>query len=108
MKKLILLLAALHICTLAFTQEVGKKVYKQVNVNGELLYKLVKVYSITEYDSNGNKIHFKNSRDYENWCEYDSNGNKIHYKNNNSKEEWYEYTYWDNGKVKTKTEFSTF
>ena len=60
---------------------------KRVNVNGEMLYKWLEVTDIKEYDSNGNIIH---------------------YKDNNDIESWYEYTYWDSGKVKTETRYSTF
>ena len=150
MKKLLLLLAILHICTFTFAQTLVEKVYKQVNVNDEMLYKWLEVSFIkeydnngnmiylkdrdgyetwfeydnngnqihykhnsgyetwSEYDNNGNQIHYKSSDGYESWYEYDSNGNEIHYKSSTGNESWYEYTYWDNGKVKTKTEFSTF
>ena len=53
MKKLILLLVVLHICAFTFAQNPGEKVYKQVNVNGEMLFKWLEVTDITEYDSNG-------------------------------------------------------
>ena len=43
------------------------------------------------YDSNGNKIHYKDSNGYEAWYEYDSNGNVTHYKTSNGDEAWYEY-----------------
>ena len=83
-----------------------------VTVNGKPLSKWVEVYSISEYDNNGNLIHSKNSdfvecwKEYdsngnlihskysyscEEWSEYDSNGNLIHYKNSDGKEEWNEY-----------------
>ena len=111
---------------LAFSAEVGEKTYKEVTVNGKPLSKWVEVYSISEYDNNGNLIHFKSSdfveywKEYdsngnlihskysyswEEWSEYDSNGNLIHYKYSDGKERWREYTYWKNGKVKTKTEY---
>lgn len=44
-----------------------------------------------EYDSNGNKIHFKDSDGYEAWYEYDSNGNRIHSKDSEGEESWREY-----------------
>ena len=62
-----------------------------------------------EYDSKGNVIL---SKSYKLWLwyeyEYDSKGNEIHYKDTNGVENWYEYTFWDNGKVKTKTEYKAF
>ena len=45
----------------------------------------------SEYDSNGNEIHFKNNDGYEWWSEYDSNGNEIHHKDNDGYEWWKEY-----------------
>lgn len=109
-----------------YKDEVGERLRKEVTVDGKTLSKLVEVYSVIEYDRNGNLIHYKNSNGYEYWKEYDSNGNLIHYKNSDGKEEWneydsngnqihykdndgeeywHEYTYWKNGKVKTKTEY---
>ena len=67
-----------------YKDEVGERLHKEVTVDGKTLSKLVEVYSVIEYDSN------------ENW---------IHYKASNGEEYWYEYTYWKNGKVKTKTEY---
>lgn len=67
--------------------EAGEKVYKKVSVNNETVSKLLVVSSITEYDSNGNEIHYKDIRldnglwiVKEKWRKYDSKGNKIHYK----------------------------
>ena len=88
-----------------YKDEVGERLHKEVTVDGKTLSKLVEVYSVIEYDRNGNEIHSKYSNGREVWYEYDSNGNEIHYKNSDGKEEWYEYTYWKNGKVKTKTEY---
>ena len=126
MKRFTFLAVFFILGALAFSAEVGEKTYKEVTVNGKTLSKWVEVLSISEYDSNENLIHFKDSDGYEYWKEYDSNGNSIHFKNSNSyekwyeynsngnlihskdsngKEEWYEYTYWKNGKVKTKTEY---
>ena len=126
MKRFTFLAVFFILGALAFSAEVGEKTYKEVTVNGKTLSKWVEVLSISEYDNNGNLIHYKNSNGYEYWKEYDSNGNSIHFKNSNSyekwyeynsngnlihskdsngKEEWYEYTYWKNGKVKTKTEY---
>lgn len=84
MKRFTFLAVFFILGALAFSAEVGEKTYKEVTVNGKTLSKLVEVYSVIEYDSN------------ENW---------IHYKASNGEEYWYEYTYWKNGKVKTKTEY---
>ena len=126
MKRFIFSVVFFILGTLAFSAEVGEKTYKEVTVNGKTLSKLVEVYSVIEYDRNGNEIHFKENDGYEYWCEYDSNGNlihsqnshglekwyeydsngnQIHYKDNDGEEYWHEYTYWKNGKVKTKTEY---
>ena len=88
-----------------YKDEVGERLRKEVTVDGKTLSKLVEVYSVIEYDSNGNLIHSKDSDGDEKWYEYDSNGNQIHYKDNDGEEYWHEYTYWKNGKVKTKTEY---
>ena len=109
-----------------YKDEVGERLHKEVTVDGKTLSKWVEVLSISEYDNNGNLIHYKNSdvveywKEYdsngnlihskysyswEEWSEYDSNGNLIHYKDNDGEEYWHEYTYWKNGKVKTKTEY---
>lgn len=48
-------------------------------------------FPITEYDINGNIIHYKNSDGYEWWKEYDTNGNEIHYKDSDGDEWWSEY-----------------
>ena len=53
--------------------------------------------NLYEYDSNGNKTHYKNSTGYEWWSEYDSNGNEIRFKDSNGFEYWYDYD--SNGKV---------
>ena len=126
MKRFTFLAVFFILGALAFSAEVGEKTYKEVTVNGKTLSKWVEVLSISEYDNNGNLIHYKNSNGYEywkeydsngnlihskdsdgkeEWNEYDSNGNQIHYKDNDGEEYWHEYTYWKNGKVKTKTEY---
>ncbi len=40
----------------------------------------------SEYDTNGNLIHLKNSNGYEFWSEYDTNGNLIHHKDSSGGE----------------------
>ena len=75
----------------AAAQELGEKIYKEVTVEGEQLYKWVEYYSITEYDSNGKEIHYKDSDGDEEWYEYDSKGNQIHEKSSSGDEEWWEY-----------------
>ena len=44
-----------------------------------------------DYDSKGNKIHYKNSNGYESWSDYDSKGNRIHVKRSDGAELWYDY-----------------
>lgn len=44
-----------------------------------------------EYDSSGNKIHEKDSNNYETWFDYDSAGLCIHSKDSNGVETWMEY-----------------
>ena len=68
-----------------------EKIFKEFVVKGEKISKWVTKTGETQYDSNGNEIHRKNSDGYEEWCEYDSNGNLIHYKNSKGEEWWYEY-----------------
>ena len=74
-----------------YKDEVGERLHKEVTVNGKTLSKLVEVYSVIEYDRNGNEIHSKYSNGKEYWYEYDRNGNKIHSKDSDGYEEWYEY-----------------
>ena len=69
----------------------AEPIYKEIVKDGEKVYKWVKEISITEYDSNGNKIHSKDSYGNQEWYEYDSKGNKIHYKGSDGYENWYEY-----------------
>ena len=77
----------------------GKKYYKNFPGTGN---KWVKLHSKTEYDKNGNLIHWKDSDGDEEWHEYDKNGNEIYSKNSDGDEEWYEYNengnkiYWKN------------
>ena len=91
MKRFIFSVVFFILGALAFSAEVGEKTYKEVTVDGKTLSKLVEVYSVIEYDSNGNWIHYKDNKGNEKWYEYDSNGNKIHSKDSDGYEEWYEY-----------------
>ena len=91
MKRFTFLAVFFILGALVFSAEVGEKTYKEVTVNGKTLSKWVEVLSISEYDNNGNLIHYKNSDGNEEWKEYDSNGNLIHYKNSNGYEYWKEY-----------------
>lgn len=91
MKRFTFLAVFFILGALAFSAEVGEKTYKEVTVNGKTLSKRVEVLSISEYDNNGNLIHYKNSNGYEYWKEYDSNGNLIHSKYSDGYEEWNEY-----------------
>ena len=82
---------------------------------------------ITDYDENGNIIYEKNDEN-ECWYEYDSTGKLIRSRNNVDGSEttydydpkgnlihagsdqgydcWYSYTFWENGKPKTRKEYS--
>ena len=94
MKRFTFLAVFLILGTLAFSAEVGEKTYKEVTVNGKTLSKWVEVLSISEYDNNGNLIHYKNSDGKEEWNEYDNNGNLIHSKYStytDSHDKWNEY-----------------
>ena len=66
----------------------GKKYYKNFPGTGN---KWVKLHSITEYDKNGNEIHYKSFSGYEQWYEYDANGNLTHRKDSYGNEAWHEY-----------------
>lgn len=90
MKKSLMLTLTLLTGLFAFAQTPGEKVYKEVNVNGETVFKWLEVDYFTEYDRNGNEIHSKDNNGYEDWYEYDSNGNIIHSKDNKGYEKWYE------------------
>ena len=81
-----------------------------------------------ERDSNGNVIHYHDSDIGEYWDEYDSTGKLIRSRNNVDDSEttydydpkgnlihkgsdqgydcWYSYTFWENGKPKTRKEYS--
>ncbi|MBR6079467.1 MAG: hypothetical protein IKP60_04825, partial [Treponema sp.] len=61
----------------AAAQNLGDRLYKEVAADGELLYRWMDYYSLYEYDSMGNIIHYKDSNGYEKWYEYDSRGNQI-------------------------------
>lgn len=82
---------------------VAEPLYKKVLVNGEKVYRSLKETSITEYDSKGNKIHYKDSYGSEEWNEYDSKGNIIHYKDSAGYEYWYEYD--SKGNILKKTSY---
>lgn len=68
-----------------------KKIFKEFVVKGEKISKWVTKTEETEYDSNGNMIHSKDSAGDEEWKEYNSNGKQIHVKNSKGLEVWYEY-----------------
>ena len=90
------------LASFVYAYELGDKVYKEVMVKGETVSKWVILESVTEYDRQGNEIHYKSSYGTERWYEYDSKGNKIHFKDNKGKECWHEYDYHPNGKLKQK------
>ncbi|MCR5437112.1 MAG: hypothetical protein K6E97_08620 [Treponema sp.] len=98
-----------------FAQNIGDKVYKEVEVNGEKLFKWLLYETLNEYNSDEKIIHkltfeekvYKSK--YETgitakttiktdwWYEYDVNGNLIHSKSSKDEEEWW-YEYDSNGK----------
>jgi hypothetical protein len=45
---------------------------------------LSQINAIKEFDKNGNRIYFKDSRGVELWTEYDNVGNLIHFKNSSA------------------------
>ena len=71
--------------------EFDKKLYRQVSVGGEKLFKWVMLDSFVEYDAYGNEIHSQQSSGYEEWYEYGPDGNKIYTRNSFGYETWYEY-----------------
>ena len=64
------------------------------------------IWSITEYDSIGNKIHYLGPW-VEEWYEYDDNGNKI-YELLSGERHWFGYEYGEDRKIKKKIEYSLF
>jgi YD repeat-containing protein len=46
---------------------------------------------IKEYDANGNLVHSKDFKGFEEWTEFDSNNKIIHHKNSEGYEYWIEY-----------------
>jgi len=48
-------------------------------------------YPITEYDKDGNIIHYKDSDGFEYWNKYDKNNNLIYHKDSDGDEYWNEY-----------------
>lgn len=54
------------------TQEFGKNIYKEVTVNGEKVFRWVRLDLIGKHDSKGNLIHYKSSDGYESWSGYGS------------------------------------
>ena len=58
-----------------------------------------------EYDEKGRLIHLKDSEGPEEWYEYDDKGNRIGRRNSYGAIFRTDYTFWQNGKVKTKTEY---
>ena len=72
--------------------EFGKRVYKQVIVDGKKVGKWVVLTEVEDWDGNGKLIHrIDASNNYEEWKEYDENGNEIHTSDNQGNEVWWEY-----------------
>lgn len=70
--------------------------------------KFIEYIRETEYDENGNEIHYKTFYGLEFWFEYDAGGNMIHSKDYADNETRYEYTFYPDGKVKTKKEYKRY
>ena len=62
----LLFLLLISVCSL-----MASPIYKSFTVNGETLSRWVIESSVSEYDEQGNIIHFKNSYGYEEWYEYE-------------------------------------
>lgn len=60
-------------------------------------YKDSEIWS--DYDKNGNEIHWKRDDGLEQWNDYDKDNNLIHDKDNEGNEYWYEYEF--DGNIKT-------
>lgn len=72
--------------------EFGKRVYKQVIVDGKKVGKWVVLSEVADFDENENLIHIIDAcNSYEGWKEYDENGNEIHTSDNKGNEVWREY-----------------
>lgn len=72
--------------------EFGKRVYKQVIVDGKKVGKWVVLSEVEDFDDNENLIHKIDAcNNYENWSEYDEKGNCIHTSDNQGNEVWREY-----------------
>lgn len=66
----------------------GSEVFLTYNEMGKCTFTTYKdkngLFEISEeYDGNGNRIHYKDNRGYEQWYKYDKDGNWIGYRNNN-------------------------
>lgn len=72
--------------------EFGKRVYKQVIVDGKKVGKWVVLIEVEDYDENENLIHRIDAcNSYEGWNEYDEKGYCIHTSDNKGYEVWREY-----------------
>ena len=76
--------------------KIGKRVYKQVIVDGKKIEKEVFLYGVTEYNKDEQEIHYIFYDPFgvvEVWYEYDENGNKIreHTSHHDGYEEWQEF-----------------
>ena len=70
--------------------EFGKRVYKQVILDGKKVGKWVVLTEVEDLDENGNLIHRIDASNEE-WNEYDEKGKCIHTSNNKGYEVWNEY-----------------
>ena len=78
-------------------ENMNEKIYKEFIVSGNKVCRWVKKTETSEYNSDGNIVHSKNSEGFEKWYEYDAKGNEIHSKDSDGFEIWHEYD--ANGKV---------
>ena len=61
-----------------------------------------------KYDKNGKLTYKKSSTGQEEWHEYDEKGNEIHSKDSMGSERWFEYEYYPNGNLKTQTYYTAY
>ena len=58
----------------------NEKIYKEFIVSGNKVGRWLKKTETSEYNSDGNIVHSKDSEGFEKWYEYDAKGNEIHSK----------------------------
>lgn len=73
-----------------YSEELGDKVYKEVNIDGEIFYKWLEYTKYEKFDINGNLVYTKELDSDEVFYKYDNNGNKI-YEKYGDHEDTYQY-----------------